>query len=181
MVSAPSPSNIFMSRKAQSFHTSTRLVWSHANALLGESRLCRPADGRFDAHIALFFRFPYWVFRSVTRVCRAGVTERTFTRPAGRSDGYDPCRRQTVQKKNERRRRIGAPLIFAMNQYAWSDVSAIFLGFVLLVWGIDVGSARCGAGAARLQLLNNSFRSDRRAVRMRCRFCAFFATGKGES
>ena len=37
---------------------------------------------------------------------------------------------------------IGAPLIFAMNQYAWSDVSAIFLGFVLLVWGIDVGSAR---------------------------------------
>ncbi|WP_368100697.1 hypothetical protein, partial [Bifidobacterium pseudocatenulatum] len=26
-------------------------------ALLGESRLCRPADGRFDAHIALFFRF----------------------------------------------------------------------------------------------------------------------------
>lgn len=29
-----------------------------------------------------------------------------------------------------------------MNQYAWSDVSAIFLGFVLLVWGIDVGSAR---------------------------------------
>ena len=37
---------------------------------------------------------------------------------------------------------IGAPLIFAMNQYAWSDVSAIFFGFVLLVWGIDVGSAR---------------------------------------
>ena len=60
-----------------------------------------------------FFVFPYWVFRSVTRVCRAGVTERkTFTRPAGRSDGYDPCRRQTVQKKNERRRRIGAPLRF---------------------------------------------------------------------
>lgn len=29
-----------------------------------------------------------------------------------------------------------------MNKYAWSDVSAIFLGFVLLVWGIDVGSAR---------------------------------------
>ena len=60
-----------------------------------------------------FFVFPYWVFRSVTRVCRAGVAERkTFTRPAGRSDGYDPCRRQTVQKKNERRRRIGAPLRF---------------------------------------------------------------------
>lgn len=37
---------------------------------------------------------------------------------------------------------IGAPLIFAMNQYAWNDVSAIFLGFVLLVWLIDVGSAR---------------------------------------
>ena len=36
---------------------------------------------------------------------------------------------------------IGAPLIFAMNQYAWNDVSAIFLGFVLLVWLIDVGSA----------------------------------------
>ena len=31
---------------------------------------------------------------------------------------------------------------FAMNQYAWNDVSAIFLGFVLLVWLIDVGSAR---------------------------------------
>ena len=30
----------------------------------------------------------------------------------GRSGGYDPCRRQTVQKKNERRRRIGAPLRF---------------------------------------------------------------------
>ena len=29
-----------------------------------------------------------------------------------------------------------------MNQYAWNDVSAIFLGFVLLVWLIDVGSAR---------------------------------------
>ena len=37
---------------------------------------------------------------------------------------------------------IGAPLIFAMNQYAWNDVSAIFLGFVLLVWLIDVVSAR---------------------------------------
>ena len=37
---------------------------------------------------------------------------------------------------------IGAPLIFAMNQYAWNDVSAIFLGFVLLVWLIDVGAAR---------------------------------------
>ena len=37
---------------------------------------------------------------------------------------------------------IGAPLIFAMNQYAWNDVSAIFLGFVLLVWLIDAGSAR---------------------------------------
>ena len=40
---------------------------------------------------------------------------------------------------------IGAPLIFAMNQYAWNDVSAIFLGFVLLVWLIDVGSARLRA------------------------------------
>ena len=29
-----------------------------------------------------------------------------------------------------------------MNQYAWNDVSAIFLGFVLLVWLIDAGSAR---------------------------------------
>ena len=43
---------------------------------------------------------------------------------------------------------IGAPLIFAMNQYAWNDVSAIFLGFVLLVWLIDVGSARLRARRA---------------------------------
>ena len=48
-------------------------------------------------------------------------------------------------------RGIGAPLIFAMNQYAWSDVSVIFLGFVLLVWLIDAGSARLRTRRAALR------------------------------
>lgn len=37
---------------------------------------------------------------------------------------------------------IGAPLIFAMNQYAWSTASAICLGLILLVWAVDVLSGR---------------------------------------
>lgn len=36
---------------------------------------------------------------------------------------------------------IGAPLIFAMNKYAWNTAGAIALGLVLLVWGIDLLSA----------------------------------------
>lgn len=37
---------------------------------------------------------------------------------------------------------IGAPLIFAMNQYNWSTAGTIALGLVILVWLIDVFSAR---------------------------------------
>ncbi len=37
---------------------------------------------------------------------------------------------------------IGAPLIFAMNQYAWDQAGAIAIGLVLLVLIIDVISAR---------------------------------------
>ena len=37
---------------------------------------------------------------------------------------------------------IGAPLIFAMNQYNWSTAGAICLGLILLVWVIDLLSAR---------------------------------------
>lgn len=36
---------------------------------------------------------------------------------------------------------IGAPLIFAMNHYAWNEAGAISLGLVLLVWLIDLMSA----------------------------------------
>ena len=36
---------------------------------------------------------------------------------------------------------IGAPLIFAMNHYAWNEAGAIALGLVLLVWLIDMLSA----------------------------------------
>ena len=32
---------------------------------------------------------------------------------------------------------IGAPLIFAMNHYKWSEAGAIALGLILLVWCID--------------------------------------------
>lgn len=36
---------------------------------------------------------------------------------------------------------IGAPLVFAMNHYAWNEAGAIALGLVLLVWLIDRLSA----------------------------------------
>lgn len=36
---------------------------------------------------------------------------------------------------------IGAPLIFAMNQYAWDKAGAISIGLILLVWAIDVFSS----------------------------------------
>ena len=36
---------------------------------------------------------------------------------------------------------IGAPLVFAMNHYAWNEAGAIALGLVLLVWLIDMLSA----------------------------------------
>lgn len=39
---------------------------------------------------------------------------------------------------------IGAPLIFAMNQYAWEKAGAILLGLILLVWIIDVLSGKLG-------------------------------------
>ena len=32
---------------------------------------------------------------------------------------------------------IGAPLIFAMNHYAWPQAGSIFIGLVILVWIID--------------------------------------------
>lgn len=37
---------------------------------------------------------------------------------------------------------IGAPLVFAMNQYAWSEAAAMAVGLVLLAWGVDVLSSR---------------------------------------
>jgi phosphonate transport system permease protein len=37
---------------------------------------------------------------------------------------------------------IGAPLIFAMNKYAWNTAGAIALGLVLLVWIVDLVSSR---------------------------------------
>ncbi|MCR5088661.1 MAG: phosphonate ABC transporter, permease protein PhnE [Oscillospiraceae bacterium] len=37
---------------------------------------------------------------------------------------------------------IGAPLIFAMNQYNWPRAGAVSLGLILLVWLIDLLSAR---------------------------------------
>ena len=37
---------------------------------------------------------------------------------------------------------IGAPLIFAMNQYDWNKAGAILLGLILLVWGVDLLSSR---------------------------------------
>lgn len=36
---------------------------------------------------------------------------------------------------------IGAPLIFAMNKYAWSDAGALAIGIIILIWLIDVFSA----------------------------------------
>jgi len=32
---------------------------------------------------------------------------------------------------------IGTPLVFAMNQYAWSEAAALALGLVLLTWAVD--------------------------------------------
>lgn len=37
---------------------------------------------------------------------------------------------------------IGAPLVFAMNQYAWSEAAAMALGFVLVTCGVDAFSSR---------------------------------------
>ena len=38
---------------------------------------------------------------------------------------------------------IGAPLIFAMNQYAWNQVSTLALGMILLAWLVDLISTAC--------------------------------------
>lgn len=38
---------------------------------------------------------------------------------------------------------IGAPLIFAMNQYAWHEVSTLALGMILLAWLVDLLSSAC--------------------------------------
>ena len=38
---------------------------------------------------------------------------------------------------------IGAPLIFAMNQYAWSEVSTLALGMIFLAWLVDAVSSSC--------------------------------------
>lgn len=40
---------------------------------------------------------------------------------------------------------IGAPLVFAMNQYAWDQASALALGLVVLTWAVDALSARLRA------------------------------------
>lgn len=40
---------------------------------------------------------------------------------------------------------IGAPLVFAMNQYAWSQASALALGLVVLTWVVDTVSSRIRA------------------------------------
>ena len=40
---------------------------------------------------------------------------------------------------------IGAPLVFAMNQYAWSEAAALALGLVLLAWPVDALSSRLRA------------------------------------
>ena len=40
---------------------------------------------------------------------------------------------------------IGAPLVFAMNRYAWDKASALALGLVLLAWLVDAVSARMRA------------------------------------
>ena len=37
---------------------------------------------------------------------------------------------------------IGAPLIFATNQYDWNKAGAILLGLIMLVWGVDILSSR---------------------------------------
>lgn len=40
---------------------------------------------------------------------------------------------------------IGAPLVFAMNQYAWSEASALALGLVVLTWAVDAVSSKVRA------------------------------------
>jgi len=40
---------------------------------------------------------------------------------------------------------IGAPLVFAMNQYAWSEAAALALGLVALTWAVDALSSRLRA------------------------------------
>lgn len=42
---------------------------------------------------------------------------------------------------------IGAPLIFAMNQYTWNQVSILALGMILLAWLVDLLSAACRRAA----------------------------------
>ena len=41
---------------------------------------------------------------------------------------------------------IGAPLIFAMNHYAWREAGAIALSLVLLVWLVDLLSGKVRRG-----------------------------------
>lgn len=36
---------------------------------------------------------------------------------------------------------IGAPLVFAMNQYDWNKSGAILFGLIILVWGVDMMSS----------------------------------------
>ena len=43
---------------------------------------------------------------------------------------------------------IGAPLILALNQYAWHDVSTLALGMIALSWLVDLVSAFCRRRAA---------------------------------
>lgn len=40
---------------------------------------------------------------------------------------------------------IGAPLIFAMNSYRWSEVGAILIGLVILILGVEIFSNRLRA------------------------------------
>ena len=42
---------------------------------------------------------------------------------------------------------IGAPLILAMNQYAWNEVGTLALGMIALSWAVDLLSARCRRGS----------------------------------
>ena len=42
---------------------------------------------------------------------------------------------------------IGAPLILAMNQYAWNEVGTLALGMIVLSWLVDRISARCRRGS----------------------------------
>ena len=42
---------------------------------------------------------------------------------------------------------IGAPLIFAMNHYAWNEVGTLALGMIVLAWAVDAVSAACRRSA----------------------------------